>query len=1047
MRRHVATLSLTAALVCASRPLAAQVTTATVYGIVQDETGAHIPAAAVTFIHEGTAAERQTATDHRGEFVVTSLPVGSYTLKIEKEGFKTYLRTGMALAASQSIRQTHVLGVGGMNETVTVEAHPPLVNTVSAEQRESLSSQQVQELPLGRRNVTNILRLSSGVDVGGGSVRINGQGKSGAAVTVDGTDANANPSEGRAMEQYGGRNYIDVMTIEAVQEVQLMRGILQAEYGGAVSGQVNLIAKSGTNVWRGSLFENYRSHVFNARSPFQISRNADGSRIPKNREVFNQFGGSLGGPILRDKAFFFLAYEGYRESTVQRVNGTVPTPALRQQILSALPFRETRILMDTLPQPNVAINDNVGRFEGTGRRESTENHFVAKGDIQLTGASRLTLAYTRNRPFGLDPRYNLDGANDRTYDYAQDRVSAQYTITRGPWIAESRLGYNRSDMVRLDHFFANEDPSKAESIEWQRRVPRLGIQGLATWGSAEVWDMEGGTASFDQKVSRQAGRHLLKAGGRYVRYWGSRTNPENPFYEFANLADLAANIPATVNITFGSHGPHKSRMYELGVFAQDDFRVNSKLVLNLGLRYDFYSNDVVKPTGDVPVGVINLSPPTDFHKFDFGPARPLDRPTENDGWINLGPRLGFAYNPDGQGKTVLRGGYGIMYAPQVPALLRQSVGHPIVPFRTINTRAEALRLGIRYPMYAEDVRSIEEADVAASGRRLVFSVIDPHLQNPYTMNFQFDVQRAVGRDLMVEMGYVGVLGKKYPMHRRYNLPDRITGERPNPTLIPGGHYVDNSESTTYHSLQASVRKRFANRFSFDAHYTLGRGLSYTGGDVGVYYGTDVNENVIQDFFDLSTERQPTTGDVLHRFAGDLIYQTPELKSWAAPLRHALGGWQIAGIFTARTGTPVYVTQSCAASWYCRPDYLGGAPVFSNWRTNEVATGCRAGVHCDVQYLDPSAFQLVPSNRGVAIRPGTASKRLARGPGAWNVDLSLAKNFEVRGEAKVQLRADVFNALNHVNFNNPSGNVSSPTFGRITDTGAMRTMQLGLRFQF
>ncbi|HEX9546591.1 MAG TPA: TonB-dependent receptor, partial [Acidimicrobiales bacterium] len=522
---------------------------------------------------------------------------------------------------------------------------------------------------------------------------------------------------------------------------------------------------------------------------------------------------------------FFFTYEGYRESTFQRVNGDVPTPKLRQQILTALPFPETRILMDTLPEPNVVVDENIGRFEGSGRRESTENHFVVKGDIQLTSASRLTLAYTRNRPFGLDPRYNLDGANDRTYDYAQDRVSAQYTLTRGPWIAESRLGYNRSDMQRLDHFFALQDPSKAESIEWQRRVPRLGIQGLATWGSAEVWDMEGGTASFDQKVSRQAGRHLLKAGGRYVRYWGSRTNPENPFYEFANLSDLAANIPATVNITFGSHGPHKSRMFEFGFFAQDDVRVNSKLVLNLGLRYDFYSNDVVKPTGDVPVGVINLSPPSDFHKFDFGPARPLDRPTENDGWINLGPRLGFAYNPDGQGKTVLRGGYGIMYAPQVPALLRQSVGHPIVPFRTINTRAAALRLGISYPMYAEDVRSIEEADVAASGRRLVFSVIDPHLQNPYTMNFQFDVQRAVGRDLMVEMGYVGVLGKKYPMHRRYNLPDRITGERPNPTLIPGGHYVDNSESTTYHSLQASVRKRFANRFSFDAHYTLGRGLS------------------------------------------------------------------------------------------------------------------------------------------------------------------------------------------------------------------------------
>src|SRR5712691_353497 len=548
MRFRGAVLPIAVGLMCAAvMPAGAQVTTATFYGIVQDQTAAPVLAAKVTLTQEATAAVRQTTSDHRGEFVFTALPVGTYTLKIEKDGFKTYVRTSLALAASQSVRQTHVLEVGTMSELVTVESVAPLVNTVSAEQRETLGSQQVQELPLSRRNVTNVLRLSSGVDVGGGSVRINGQGKSGAAITVDGTDANSNPSEGRAMEQYGGRNYIDVMSIEAVQEVQLMRGILPAEYGGAVSGQVNLIAKSGTNAWRGSLFENYRSHIFNARNPFQLSRAADGSVLRKNREVFNQFGGSLGGPVIRDRAFFFLAYEGYRESAFQRVNGTVPTPKLRQQILQSLPFPETKILLDTLPEPNVPIDENTGRFEGAGRRESTENHFVVKGDIQLTSASRLTLAYTLNRPFGLDPNYNLDGANDRTYDYAQDRVTAQYTHTRGRWISETRLGYNHSDMVRLDHFFSLMDPKKPETIEWQRRVPRLSIQGIGGWGSAEVWDMEGGTGSIDQKVSREAGRHLFKFGGRYVRYWGSRTNPEKPYYAFVNVADQDATIPGTVN--------------------------------------------------------------------------------------------------------------------------------------------------------------------------------------------------------------------------------------------------------------------------------------------------------------------------------------------------------------------------------------------------------------------------------------------------------------------------------------------------------------------
>src|SRR5437867_2844728 len=278
------------------------------------------------------------------------------------------------------------------------------------------------------------------------------------------------------------------MSVEAGQEVQLIRGILPAEYGGATSGQVNLIARSGTNDWHGSLFENYRAHIFNARDPFQVSRRADGSVIPKSREVFNQFGGSLGGPLLRDTAFFFFAYEGYRESAFQRVSGDVPSRELRQQILEALPFPETTILMDALPEVVVPVNASIGRFEGSGRRQSTENHFVVKGDVQLTPAGRLTLAYTRNRPFGLDPSYYLDGANDRTYDYAQDRLTAQYTHTRGRWVSETRLGYNRSDMARLDAFFSIEDPKKPETIEWQRRVPRLSIQGIGGWGSAEVWD-------------------------------------------------------------------------------------------------------------------------------------------------------------------------------------------------------------------------------------------------------------------------------------------------------------------------------------------------------------------------------------------------------------------------------------------------------------------------------------------------------------------------------------------------------------------------------
>src|SRR5262249_50754186 len=206
-----------------------------------------------------------------------------------------------------------------------------------------------------------------------------------------------------------------------------------------------------------------------------------------------------------------------------------------------------------------------------------------------------------------------------------------------------------------------KDPKTPEKVEWQRRVARLSIQGIAGWGAAEVWDMEGTTYSLDQKISRHVGRHLFKFGGRYVRYGGSRTNPENPSYDFANLDDPAANIPGTAHISDASHGPPKSPTVEFRLSRHRGFRANSKPALTRGLRYDLYSTAVVQPTGEVPVGIVTLSPATDLGKFNFGPPRPLDNPIEHDKGVNLGPRFGFAYDFDGKGKTVVRGGFGVLF--------------------------------------------------------------------------------------------------------------------------------------------------------------------------------------------------------------------------------------------------------------------------------------------------------------------------------------------------------------------------------------------------
>lgn len=248
-------------LTCATGTAFAQVTTATLYGTVMDPSGGAVPGAAITVIHEQTNAATTRAADSQGEFTFDFLRVGSYTVRVEAPGFKRHEVKGLELISAQTVRQTFTLEIGAVTETVNVEAAAPLVNTATSEQMQTFEGIKVTELPLGRRNVGSILRLAPGVDSGSGrSPRLNGVGASGTGISVDGTDANSNPEQ-RSIAQYGSRNYIDVMSIDAVQEVQMVRGILPAEYGGVVGVQVNLISKSGTNTIHGTLFENYQSHV------------------------------------------------------------------------------------------------------------------------------------------------------------------------------------------------------------------------------------------------------------------------------------------------------------------------------------------------------------------------------------------------------------------------------------------------------------------------------------------------------------------------------------------------------------------------------------------------------------------------------------------------------------------------------------------------------------------------------------------------------------------------------------------------------------------
>lgn len=986
----------------------AQVTTATFYGTVTDPSGAVVSGAEVTLTNEATQLTQRQVTTSDGDFVFNFAPVGTYTLRIQAAGFKASLQRGIQLSAGESVRLRFGLELGAVAETVEVNADAPLLNTVSAEQRETVTTRQVIELPLARRSVANIVTLTTGVTRNGGDVFFNGAGRGGSTFTVDGTDATSNP-ERPSLAMFGDFNYINGISIEAVNEVQITKGVIPAEYTRSMGGNMNIISRSGTNQYHGSLFENFRAENLNARNQFLRT---------KPGVTFNQFGGSAGGRIIRDKLFLFGVYEGYRERAFRPVSANVPTPRLRDAMLQAVPAYKP--YLDTWPLPNQPFDPGspTGQFVGAGSLKNDENHFVIKPDYRLGDRATASLTWTRFRPRQNTPR--VQAVNSRTFAGETDRVSAIFTTFFGRWTSESRYGYNYNHVNRIDNIFNIEDPNKKEEKVGSRRLPCISALGFGDCG--EILSLGAPNHSIDQKIALNYGQHSIKLGGVYFLRHIGRSNIENPSFSYQNEADLLANIPNTVTFTFGVD-PYTATAHEFGLFVQDDWKITRKLVLNFGLRYDFFGHYVAHgPDGGPPVS-FNFAGYVDG-RFTVGPLRDSNNPYDNDA-LNLGPRFGFSYNPDGNSRTVIRGGVSTMFTNLAGETFTQTVQNGLtIPFRSRFSRQEALNFGIRYPLYNADALRLVSGGSGLGGSP---RVLDPHMRAAYSNNLYLGVQRQITTNMALETAYVGVRGVKWQTSRNANEPDRITGQRPNPQFATMD-YWDNADNTWYNAWQTSLRKRYSHGLNASFHYTWAKAISYGSGDTG-WTGSNT-----QSFFDLRSNRGLADGSVQHAFVSDIVYDLPRFQGAHSLIRNTVGGWQLSGITNIQGGAPINITQPTALTG-SRPDYAGGSTITSNYRDT-------------LQYLNTAAFQQVPVNEfRNPIRPGNLGRNAIRGPGLVNFDISLGKNFAITERYRLQVRADAFNAFNHTNFSNPGTNIQAATFGRFTSTRGAREIQLNARFSF
>jgi hypothetical protein len=1015
-------------MVCAfiAQPAAAQRTTATFAGIVQDQTGAVLPGAEAELVNEGTSAVQQRVTNETGEFVFDFVPVGTYTFKLALPGFKGYESQGIQLGAAQTVRRTYTLEVGAVTDSVTVTGEMALVNTVSPEQRLNLDTLEIASLPMVNRNITNLIEYSGSgltkgeaIAAGSGGVRfrLNGLGGAGMSATANGTDANGNGSS-VMLGGYGGFTKIDLMSAEAVGEVQVVKGVIPAEFTG-LGGNISVITKSGTNAWHGSLFHRYEGSVFSARRP---------ALAVEQNSVWNQFGGSIGGPIVRDKAFFFFAYEGYRQRTTIPVISNVPTQLLRDTFRQSLPFRETDIVLSYYPLPTDAhaADALTARWVGAGISQNDDDHFDWKIDY-LVGGGNFSLTFSGGHP------HQIQGIslalNPRTTTGRPIRANASYVIGKGSWTSSTRVGFNQNLGQRVEKFWYEKDPSVPETVEGWRGVPSITYPSMTTlsrgnryWGVIPNW-------SFEQQIALLRGVHAFKFGGVFSSPGSGNPDLMNSNVSFQNITDVRNNTPSGVNMYSGI-GPNSWRLKNFGFYAQDDWRVNRKLVLNLGLRYDRYGAFSAKPRFEnQPHGTPNFDGLLDSVNFIWGPLRPVDKPVEPDN-MNLAPRFGFAYTADNDGDFVVRGGFGVNFSGIDPGHLEARTTRGLqVPQDIAFSRAEATALGLRFPAYTENMI---DSFLSLNRPTQPSARFEPHFQSPYAMNYTLGIQKALTSTLVLETAFVGTRGVKFFLTRTFNQVDRVTGIRPNPNDIQG-LYVDNSQQTNYNSWQTTLKQRLTRGLQLSIDHTWGKALSYVGGDIAPGYMGDSRNNGIEDFNNIKIERSLSAADAAHTVTMDWVYQAPTPFASSALSRQILGGWQIAGIWKGRTGTPLGVSQT------------GGRPDIIDFENAVNKNCCSYG---NRQYLNAAAFQLVsvPSS-GRTIRRGYANATPFRGPGFWNLDLSMGKSFSVRENTTLQLKGDMLNVLNHTNYSGIATNLSGNNFGEATPADSSRAIQIQLRLAF
>ena len=1032
----------------AAASLYAQTTRGSIGGQITDAAKKPVSSAAVALVNQETNQKRTAISGPRGDFLITLLDPGTYRLQVDAPGYRSHVQD-LVLDLNQEIRVEVPLLPGKTTEQVTVSATRTLLRTNSVAVGGVIDNRQVQGLPLDGRDFYELSLLLPGVvpAAEGSAASVRGS----FAININGAreDANNFLLDG----VYNGDPKLNGVAVsppvDAVREFEVLSSTYDASFGRNGGGQVNVVLRSGGNQFHGTAYEFFRNAVFDARNYFAPSD------TPAPQDQRYQFGGTLGGPIVKDRTFFFLDYQGTRDSTGITQVTNVPTLAERtgdfsQSPIPAInPFTGTPFPNNMIPSAYMdptglaiaalypAPNRNVPNqnYVSSPDGRMRDDNFDLRVDHSFTPSSQLTVRYSfadgalfepfTGVGFPLVPGY---GDNVPTRD--QNAMIAETHVFTPSLLNEFRAGFDRVSEGVYQQDIGQNVNSQVGLPAISTNPRDFGLSLISVTGFSPLGDEDNNPQHATTNVYQLTdnltwvhGRHQAKFGVDYriTQQNAYRDIESRGFIDFLGditgnaLEELLLGLPTDSGVATLDN-PEHLRTHSYNFFANDTWRVRPNLTLILGLRYEYNSPGVDAQNHAnlydqatqtlVPVGTDGMP------RGGYVPNRD-----------NFAPRVGLAWTPAGSPRTVVRAGYGVYYDQS-----------SLAPGEGLYFSPPYFNFNVYYPLSATAPLLLSNPFPSNFPLPYPPSALSfqRDLHTPYVQQWNFNIERSLGGSRMLEIGYVGSKGADLIGARDINQPPPSTNpyfERPLPQFADID-LLESNRNSSYNSLQARFEQRLNFGLSLLASYTFAKSID----NDSSFFSSTGDSNFPQDSYDLRAERGLSNFDVRHRFVASYAYDLPfrSASRW-------LKGWQTFGILQFQTGQPFTVDlladddnsntgiDSLGFGANDRPNVVGN-PKLSNPSANE--------------WFNAAAFVIPPYGSF-----GNSGRNTVEGPGLATVDLSLVKNTLIRENATVQFRVEAFNVLNHTNFGLPDNFIGSPTFGQILSAGDPRRLQLALKLMF